>query len=63
MRFYPHPYSLEEPRAWIERWDAHQADPGFSLWAIEDVETGEFLGDCGPVMQLIDDEQHVKLVA
>lgn len=61
MRYYPHPFSEEETRAWIERWLAHQEEHGFSLWAIEDRETGEFLGNCGPVIQEVDAEQHVEL--
>jgi RimJ/RimL family protein N-acetyltransferase len=61
MRYYPHPFSLDESRAWIERWLAHQEQRGFSLWAIEDRETGEFLGNAGPVVHLVDDEEHVEL--
>ena len=48
MRFYPHPFSREESRAWIERFLERQERYGYSLWAIEDRETGEFLGNCGP---------------
>ena len=48
MRYYPHPFSMEETVGWIwrnlERYDAF----GYGLWAIEDRRTGEFLGDCGP---------------
>jgi ribosomal-protein-alanine N-acetyltransferase len=61
MRFYPHPFSVEESRAWIERWLEHREVHGFSLFAIEDRETGEFLGNCGPIVQSIDDEEHVEL--
>jgi RimJ/RimL family protein N-acetyltransferase len=61
MRFYPHPFSVEESRAWIERCLEHQAVHGFSLLAIEDRGTGEFLGNCGPMVQLIDGEDHVEL--
>ena len=51
MRFYPHPFSREESRAWIEKFIERQERYGYSLWAIEDRETGEFLGNCGPVPQ------------
>src|SRR5215212_3295942 len=61
MRFYPHPFSVDESRSWIERCLEHQAVHGFSLLAIEDRETGEFLGNCGPMVQLIDGEDHVEL--
>jgi hypothetical protein len=45
MRFYPHPFSREESRAWIEKFVEWQERNGYSLWAIEDRETGEFLGN------------------
>ena len=40
MRFYPHPFSREESRAWIEKFIERQERYGYSLWAIEDRETG-----------------------
>jgi [ribosomal protein S5]-alanine N-acetyltransferase len=61
MRFYPHPFSLEESRAWIERFLERQDRDGFSLWAIEDRETGEFLGNCGPLRQQVDGVEEVEL--
>jgi ribosomal-protein-alanine N-acetyltransferase len=61
MRYYPHPFSLDESRAWIERWLEHQDRHGFSLWAIEDRDTALFLGNCGPVVQVVDAEEHVEL--
>src|SRR4026209_1006211 len=53
MRFSPHPFSREESRAWIEKFLERQESNGYSLWAIEDRETGEFLGHCGPGPQLV----------
>jgi ribosomal-protein-alanine N-acetyltransferase len=61
MRFYPHPFSREESRAWIERFLERQERDGFSLWAIEDLETGEFLGNCGPVPQVVDGIEEIEL--
>jgi [ribosomal protein S5]-alanine N-acetyltransferase len=61
MRFYPHPFSRDESRAWIERSLERQDRDGFSLWAIEDRETGEFLGNCGPVAQLVDGIEEIEL--
>ena len=61
MRYYPHPFSVDESREWIKRWLAHEEQYGFSLWAIEDRETAEFLGNCGPAVQIVDGEQHVEL--
>ena len=61
MRFYPHPFSRDESRAWIEAFLARQERHGYSLWAIEDRETGEFLGNCGPVHQTVDGIPEVEL--
>jgi RimJ/RimL family protein N-acetyltransferase len=61
MRFYPHPFSREESRAWIERSLERQARYGYSLWAIEDAATGEFLGNCGPIPQVVDGIDEVEL--
>ena len=61
MRFYPHPFSLEESRAWIARALERQASDGIALWAIEDRATGEFLGNCGPVPQVVDGAGEVEL--
>lgn len=61
MRFYPHPFSREESRAWIEKFLGLQERNGFSLWAIEDRETGAFLGNCGPVPQLVDGIEEIEL--
>lgn len=61
MRYYPHPYSEEESLAWINRnIDRYRAD-GFGLWVIEWKETGEFLGNCGPVRQIVDDRDEIEL--
>jgi ribosomal-protein-alanine N-acetyltransferase len=61
MRFYPHPFSRDESRAWIERALEREARDGFGLWAIEDADTGEFLGCCGPVLQEVDGVDEVEL--
>jgi RimJ/RimL family protein N-acetyltransferase len=61
MRFYPHPFSREESRAWIQRSLEHQARLGYSLWAIEDRRTREFLGNCGPIPQVIDGVDEVEI--
>ena len=57
MRFYPHPFSREESRAWIERSLDRQERYGYSLWVIEDRRSGEFLGNCGPIPQVIDGDR------
>ncbi len=61
MRFYPHAFSREESRAWIERSLERQERYGYSLWAIDDRETGEFLGNCGPIPQVIDGVDEIEI--
>ena len=61
MRFYPHPFSREESRAWIERSLERQERLGLALWAIEDRETGEFLGNCGTIPQRVDEIDEVEI--
>jgi ribosomal-protein-alanine N-acetyltransferase len=61
MRFYPHPFSRDESRAWIERSIERQERYGYSLWVIEDRLTSEFLGNCGPIPQVIDGVGEVEI--
>jgi [ribosomal protein S5]-alanine N-acetyltransferase len=61
MRFYPHPFSPEESREWIERMHERTERDGFALLAVEDRETGEFLGNVGPMVQHVDGVDEVEL--
>ena len=61
MRYYPHPFSLDDTRAWIERWLRHEDEHGYALWAIEDRASGEFLGNCGPAHQLVDGRDELEI--
>lgn len=56
MRYYPHPFSNAEVKAWIEKNIKRYSDFGFGLWAVIRKEDGVFLGDCGITMQNIDGE-------
>gem|GEM_PF-6387689 len=61
MHYCPHPFSMEETRAWIQRWLEHEDRYGYALLAVEDRTTGEFLGNVGFIHQTIDgiDESEV----
>jgi ribosomal-protein-alanine N-acetyltransferase len=61
MRFYPHPFSLDESREWIDRMRERRERDGFSLLAVEDRATGEFLGNVGPILQHVDGVDEVEL--
>jgi len=61
MRFYPHPFSLQESREWIERMQERYARDGFALLAVVDRATDEFLGNVGPLVQTVDGVAEVEL--
>jgi RimJ/RimL family protein N-acetyltransferase len=61
MRYYPHPFSMDDSRAWIERWLDHEDRYGYALFVVEDRASGEFLGNVGPAHQLVDDVDEVEL--
>ncbi|MGZ5214270.1 MAG: GNAT family N-acetyltransferase, partial [Actinomycetota bacterium] len=61
MRFYPHPFSMQESREWIEKMHERSERDGFALLAVEDRATGEFLGNVGPHLQHVDDVDEVEL--
>ncbi|HEV2010907.1 MAG TPA: GNAT family N-acetyltransferase [Candidatus Limnocylindria bacterium] len=61
MRFYPHPFSLQESRQWIERMHERYARDGFALLAVEDRSTEEFLGNVGPLVQTVDRKEEIEL--
>lgn len=61
MRFYPHPFSRQETREWVERRLEQYEEHGFSLWVVEDRETGELLGNAGPTIQFVDGVNEIEL--
>jgi len=54
MRYYPHPFSKEEVKEWIERNVHRYKNDGFGLWAVIRKADNQFLGDCGITLQNID---------
>ncbi len=61
MRYYPAPYPRERTLEWItDNLERYRRD-GFGLWAIEDRETGEYLGSCGPAARVVDGVEEVEL--
>jgi ribosomal-protein-alanine N-acetyltransferase len=61
MRYYPHPFSLEETRSWIRKRLEEYVEQGFGLWVVEDRVTGEFLGNVGPTVQRVDGVDEIEL--
>lgn len=61
MRYYPRPKSRDEARQWIE-WNLDSYERyGHGLWASVVKETGQFIGDCGLVVQTVDGEDLVEV--
>ncbi len=50
MRFYPKPFDRQMTQAWIERVHERYDRDGFGLLAVVERETGELVGDCGPML-------------
>ena len=56
MFYYPAPFDRDGVAAWIE-W-AHRAyrENEYGLWAVIRRSDGRFLGDCGPMLQPVEDQ-------
>ena len=61
MRYYPRTKSLEETLDWIERNRASYHLWGFGLWIAMLKDSQEFAGQCGLVMQRIEDVPEVEI--
>ncbi len=61
MSFYPHAFSIDETKKWIQ-WnlDGYQ-EHGHGLWALVLRETGELVGDCGLTIQHVDGDDMVEV--
>jgi len=53
MKHYPHAFSMDEVRGWIERNIGRYQTLGFGLWAVVRKSDNQFIGDCGITMQNI----------
>lgn len=61
MRWYPAPFDRAATKQWIERWLDRYDSQGTGLLAIEDLESGEVVGDCGPAVMEVDGEPMLEL--
>jgi RimJ/RimL family protein N-acetyltransferase len=61
MRYYARPFTRDEARAWICNNIKRYESDGFGLWAIVLKESGEFVGDCGPVRRFVDGRDEVEI--
>jgi [ribosomal protein S5]-alanine N-acetyltransferase len=53
MRYYPHPYDEEGVRDWIDRNRWRYQEQGHGLWAMVLKTSGELIGDCGLIKQMV----------
>jgi RimJ/RimL family protein N-acetyltransferase len=56
MRYYSAPFDRDRVAAWIEWARLSYRENGFGLWGLIRRSDGRFLGDCGPMLQPVDDE-------
>jgi len=61
MRYYPRLKSRDETVAWVE-WNLESyRHHGLGLWVVELKRSGEFLGECGLVIQMVDGTREIEL--
>jgi 2-haloacid dehalogenase len=61
MWVYPHPYSRNEVRDWIDRNQRTYRERGFGLWLLTSRESGEFVGECGLTPQEVGGANEIEL--
>ncbi|MGB0124348.1 MAG: GNAT family N-acetyltransferase, partial [Silvibacterium sp.] len=60
MRWYPHPFSREEVRGWIER-QISRYSSGTGLLGLVEKQSGRLIGDCGVVWQDVEDRMELEV--
>jgi [ribosomal protein S5]-alanine N-acetyltransferase len=60
MRWYPHPFSREEVRQWIER-QMGRYPSGSGLLGLVEKQTGKLIGDCGAVWQEVENQTELEV--
>jgi ribosomal-protein-alanine N-acetyltransferase len=61
MRFYPVPLDQTAVANWIERNRRRYEKDGFGLWAMISKSSGELIGDCGLIRQVVDETEEVEI--
>lgn len=54
MYAYEHAFSDSEAQEWLDKQLMRYKNDGFGLWAVIDISSGEFLGQCGITWQNVD---------
>ncbi|TMG25170.1 MAG: GNAT family N-acetyltransferase [Chloroflexi bacterium] len=58
---YPHPYTRDEARGWIEWNVGLYRELGFGLWYLTLRDTGEFVGECGLTPQQVEGATEIEV--
>jgi RimJ/RimL family protein N-acetyltransferase len=61
MRFYPKPFDHRGVEEWIARNHRRYVKDGHGLWAMIVKARGELIGDCGLVMQDVDEAKEIEI--
>jgi len=61
MEAYEHAFSNEEVEAWLEKTIERYKKDGFALWAVIEKATGEFLGEAGLTLQLVEGKECLEI--
>ena len=61
MRYYPAPFDRAAVADWIQRNRIRYLHDGFGLWAMVLHSTGELIGDCGLVRQIVDGADEIEI--
>ncbi len=61
MRYYPGVKNRDETQAWLDWVEEHYARFGYGLFALEHLETGEFLGQTGIIHQQWDQRPDLEV--
>jgi len=61
MSFYPRPYSREDVAKIIAKNIRTFEEEGYGLFSVIESETGDYIGDCGITLQIIDGEEKLEV--
>lgn len=61
MKYYPSTKDKQETMEWIDWTLRNYGEYGVGLWIVEDRITGEFLGQCGIVPQMVDGVREMEI--
>jgi len=61
MSFYPNPYSKEDVEKIIAKNIRTFESKGYGLFSVTEKQTGDYIGDCGITLQIIDGEDQLEV--